>query len=125
MGIRDIKINPVEAAIQYAKDYKVTCVLKDTRTVTALPTGECYININGNSGMSKGGSGDILAGTIGALMCQGMNPDRAAYSGVYINGKAGDVAAEKCGQYGMNATELAESLKEVMKKYENELKGNK
>ena len=75
--------------------------------------------------MAKGGSGDILAGTIGALMCQGMNPDMAAYSGVYIHGKAGDVAADKYGQYGMNATELAESLKKVMKKYENELKGNK
>ncbi|MDD6857548.1 NAD(P)H-hydrate dehydratase [Lachnospiraceae bacterium HCP1S3_C3] len=125
MSIRDIKMNPVEAAIQYAKNYKITCVLKDARTVTALPTGECYININGNSGMAKGGSGDILAGTIGALMCQGMNPDMAAYSGVYIHGKAGDVAADKYGQYGMNATELAESLKKVMKKYENELKGNK
>ena len=46
------------------------CVLKDFHTITAVPYGLTYLNLSGNHGMATGGSGDVLAGVIGALLAQ-------------------------------------------------------
>jgi NAD(P)H-hydrate epimerase len=56
--------------------------------------------------MSKGGSGDVLAGLIGGLLAQKMPVEAAAKAGVYLHGKAGNLAAEHCGQYSMLARDI-------------------
>jgi NAD(P)H-hydrate epimerase len=85
----------VEAAIDFAKTYKVVCVLKDFHTVSANPCGISLLNLSGNNGMATGGSGDVLAGVIAALMVQGIKGIEASGFGVFIHGLAGDIAREK------------------------------
>ena len=105
----------VESAIDFARTYDVICVLKDFRTVTANPYGISYLNMSGNNGMATGGSGDALAGVIGALLVQGVNGVEASAMGVYIHGLAGDVAREKMGTHSVMASDIIDGLKEIWK----------
>lgn len=104
-----------ESAIDFARTYDVICVLKDFRTITANSYGLNYLNLSGNNGMATGGSGDALAGIIGALLLQGLNGVEASAFGVYIHGLAGDAAREKMGTHSIMASDIIESLKEIWK----------
>ena len=95
-----------EVAKYVSNEYNIISVLKDARTVVSDGSSRCFINTNGNSGMSKGGSGDSLTGIIGALLAEGMKPQDAARAGVFIHGAAGDIAALKCGRTSMTVTDL-------------------
>ena len=106
--------NRFEVAKSVSNEYNVISVLKDARTVVSDGSDSFYINTNGNSGMAKGGSGDSLTGIIGSLLAQGMKPYDAARVGVFIHGAAGDKAAERCGQIGMTATDLNDSIADIM-----------
>lgn len=68
----------------------------------------------GNPGMATGGSGDVLAGLIGALVAQGMAPFDAAALGVDAHGRAGDLVAGRLSQTGMMAEDLPDALAEVL-----------
>ena len=93
-------------------------VLKGAGTVTAAPDGEVRVNTTGNPGMAKGGSGDVLAGMVGALAAQGMQPFAAAYAAVCIHGAAGDRCAERLSQSAMLPTDLIEALPAVFTEIE-------
>ncbi|MCR5149495.1 MAG: NAD(P)H-hydrate dehydratase [Eubacterium sp.] len=110
-----IKKNRFEVAKKVSNEYNVISVLKDARTVVAAGGTEekFYINVNGNSGMAKGGSGDCLTGIIGALLAQGMKPYDSAVAGVFIHGASGDIAAKNKGMVGMTAQDLNDSLQKV------------
>ena len=82
----------------------------------ALPDGKAFVNHTGNCGMATGGSGDVLAGIITSLTGQGIPPIRAAYTGVWLHGAAGDLAAEIYGEYSMTPTDMLCTLKSVIKK---------
>ena len=73
-------------------------------------------NTTGNAGMATGGSGDVLTGVIAALAGYGIDPFDAAAVGAYMHGLAGDIAAERYGQWGMTAVEIEESLPAAFKK---------
>ena len=66
--------------------------------------------------MATGGSGDVLAGIIGAFLAGGLSPWEAAKLGVYIHGLAGDRAAEKKGCYSLMASDIIDALPEVLGK---------
>ncbi len=92
----------------------VICVLKDHHTTVAMPDGDAiYVNQSGNSGMSTGGSGDVLDGVIAGLLAQGCKPYIAATLGVYIHGLAGDIASEKLSEYSVMASDIIDALPEV------------
>jgi len=73
-----------------------------------------FTNTTGNPGMATGGSGDVLAGLIGALLAQGMAPFDAAVLGVHAHGRAGDVVAGRTSQTGLIAEDLPDALAEVL-----------
>lgn len=105
----DVQANREELAGRFAADHKVIIVLKGHGTL--VTDGErMYRNSTGNPGMARGGTGDVLTGLIAALIAQGMSAFDAAQLGVYIHGKAGDLAAEAKGQVGMIASDLIEFL---------------
>ena len=59
------------------------------------------MNPTGNPGLARGGSGDVLAGMLAALLACGLPAYEAAACAVYLHGAAADRAAAKCGEYGM------------------------
>jgi NAD(P)H-hydrate epimerase len=69
-----------------------------------------YRNATGNPGMATGGTGDVLAGVIGALLAQGLEPFDAAVLGVRAHGRAGDLAAARRGEVSLVASDLLDFL---------------
>ena len=88
-------------------------VLKGAGTVVAKPEGKTYINMTGNPGMAKGGSGDILAGLMLGFAASGWK--EPAQSAVFVHGYAGDLAAKKTGELGITAEILVKFLPEAIK----------
>ena len=98
----------LKTAISMARKYNIIIVLKGHYTAIIRPTGRVYFNMTGNPGMATAGAGDVLTGIITAFLAQGYNPEYAATIGVYVHGLAGDLAAEKYGQFGLVASNIAE-----------------
>lgn len=112
-SIPEIQNNRLELARKFAVDHRVTLVLKGAGTVLAGPDGRLYLNTNGNAGMAKGGSGDALAGIIGALLARGIEPLSAAAAAVYLHGAVGDLCAQKKSQAAMLPSDMIEQLPEI------------
>ncbi|MDR1593752.1 MAG: NAD(P)H-hydrate dehydratase [Prevotellaceae bacterium] len=93
-----------------SSETKSIIVVKGAHTAICLPDGEIYFNSTGNSGMAKGGSGDVLTGLITGLLARGYNSFEASVLGVYFHGLAGDKACEKYGCESMNSLDLIEFL---------------
>jgi NAD(P)H-hydrate epimerase len=103
-----------KAAEAMAKKLKCILLLKGHGTV--ITDGETtYINPTGNPGMAVGGSGDVLAGIITALLGQGIRPLEAAACGAWLHGAAGDLCAAELGQYGMLPTDMLGVLPRLLK----------
>lgn len=117
--VSDIQDHLMECAEEFARIYNLICVLKDARTITALPCGRTYVNLSGNNGMATGGSGDVLTGVIAGLIAQGTKPELAAPLGVYIHGLAGDAAAATYGSYSLMAQMLLEALPDIFLRRES------
>lgn len=115
LSVEVIKSRRFDVAAQFAEKYGVTVVLKDSNTVIATPKRELFINRNGNSGLAKGGSGDVLAGMIASFLTQGASPLAAAASGVFLHAEAGDMAAQTFTPYSMLPSDVIESIPFVLK----------
>jgi NAD(P)H-hydrate epimerase len=96
-------------ARRFAADHGVVLVLKGRGTVVT-DGHRLYVNTTGNPGMATGGTGDVLAGLIGALLAQGLEPFAAAQLGVYLHGLAGDLACAALGEVSLVATDLLDYL---------------
>lgn len=102
-------------ARQKAQELNIFIVLKDHHTQVITPDNQVFYNITGNSGMAKGGSGDVLLGIIASLLAQKYSSQNAAIFGVWLHGKAGDFAAEKYSKEAMLASDLIEELGTVFR----------
>lgn len=108
------------AAAEFAAGNGVYLILKGHRTVVAAPDGRTAINPTGNSGMAKGGSGDVLSGMVLSLLGQGMEPFDACCCAVWLHGRAGDLAAMDKGERGMTPMDLLEQIPYAMQELERE-----
>jgi len=115
--IEEILEKPVEIVRDFCHKWNVILVLKDAKTIIGHPNGEIYINTTGNPGMSVAGSGDVLTGIISGLIAQNMDPYKAAVLGVFLHGKAGDLAAKELGYHGMLAGDICRYTPEAIKMY--------
>src|SRR5438552_4950747 len=93
-----------------AEEWGQVVVLKGARTVIAAPDGSVAVAPFENPAMATGGTGDVLAGAIGALLAQGLDPFGAARLGVYLHGLAGDAVRERIGDAGLLASDLPDHL---------------
>ncbi|WP_457755234.1 NAD(P)H-hydrate dehydratase [Thermovibrio ammonificans] len=107
---------PWRHALEFARSHRVVVVLKSGRTVVATPEGQVFVNVIGNPGMATAGTGDVLAGVIGALLAMGIDAEDAAKFGVFLHSLAGDIAAKRLTQEGMKATDLITFLPEAIKR---------
>lgn len=119
--VEDINGNRLQTALEASEKWGVYVVLKGAGTVIASPDGQAVINSTGNEGMAKAGSGDVLAGVVGALLAQGMQAFQAAAAACWIHGKAGDVAAAVGGKRGMTAVDIMNALPEVYRRLERKV----
>lgn len=103
-----------ESAKAFAAGHGVYLILKGHRTVIAAPDGRLAVNPTGNSGMAKGGSGDVLSGMVLSLLGQGMEPFAACCAAVYLHGLAGDLAAAEKTERAMTPTDLLEKLPQAL-----------
>lgn len=102
----------IEDVSQMAKKYEVIILLKGERDIVCSPE-KCVQIAGGNAGMTKGGTGDVLAGLIAALNCKN-DLYLAACAGSYINKKAGEELFRRVG-YSFNASDLVDEIPKVMK----------
>jgi len=121
MSVAQIQADRLGIAERAARDWGVIIVLKGARTIVACPNGHTYVNPTGNPGMATGGSGDVLCGIIAGLIAQGLDPEAAAATGVYLHGAAGDAAFEEKGARALTAGDLMVYLPAVLKNLEHEL----
>lgn len=92
-----------------------TVLLKGAATLIASPEDVLYLNHYPNDGMATAGSGDVLAGMIGGLLGQRMEPFPATLLGVYLHSLAGDLAARERGHRGMTAPDIIENISHAFK----------
>jgi len=106
----EIQNDRVGVARKFAREWQAIVVLKGARTVIASPFGEVYLNLSGNPGMASAGMGDVLFGIIAGLLSQKYEPVDAAVLGVYLHGKAGDLALKELGGIGIIASDLIKKI---------------
>jgi NAD(P)H-hydrate epimerase len=110
----EVQSNRVGICEAVAKSWQLCVLLKGARTVVATPNESC-LNPTGNPGMATAGTGDVLAGMIGALWAQGLSSFKAAATGAYLHGLAGDLAVEELTEYSLIASDLIAYLPKALK----------
>jgi NAD(P)H-hydrate epimerase len=116
ISIKEVQSKRKEIAEKFAKDYKVTVVLKGHNTIVADYKGNLYINRTGNPGMATAGSGDVLTGVIAAFLGQDLNAFDAAKYAVYLHGLAGDLAAKEKTEISLIASDIIDKIPEAIKR---------
>lgn len=109
--IQNLQVN--EQVQEFVKEYNCIVLLKDPVDVICSPE-KCMKVTGGNAGMTKGGTGDVLAGLTAALNCKN-EPFLSACAASFFNKKAGDLLYKQVGPF-FNASDVADALPEVMKK---------
>lgn len=99
----------------FAKAHRCTVIRKGAETICARPDGRTVVFRGENPGLAKSGSGDVLAGVLGAFLCQ-LPETWAAETAVWAHSLAGAICADRLGEYGMNPTDLISAIAEATKK---------
>ena len=115
VNVADVQSNRVTVAEGFARQTNVVVVLKGAGTVVATPEGRVFVNNSGNPGMATGGTGDVLAGMIAALLAQGIVPAAAAACAVWLHGTAGDIAVTRNGVAGLLVGDIVEAVPAALK----------
>ena len=89
------------AAQRCAQRFGCVAVLKGAGTLVAAPDGRLVQNTTGNPGLARGGSGDVLAGLLAALLAQGLTAFDAALCAVWLHGAAADRCAKRTSRMTM------------------------
>lgn len=115
--ISEIASNIPHYALEFARRYRVYCVLKDAVSAVASENGELFLTTCGNPGMASAGSGDVLTGVLAAVNAwKGCDIFGRIALGVQLHAEAGDKAAEKVGEHSLMARDIIDAIPEVLMK---------
>lgn len=114
-SVHEVEAHRVEIAIEAAERYGSLVILKGAHSIIADKEGLTWLNLTGNSAMGTAGSGDVLSGLLGASCAVMSNISDAVRLGVYLHGLAGDLAAEKIGEYGVIARDILSMIPEAIR----------
>ncbi len=112
-SISDIKADRENIILTFAKENNCIVVLKEHRTLIASPKGELWINTTGNSGLARGGSGDILSGMMGSFAAQGLEPLSVAICAVWLHGESAVRCSRRKSQTAMLPHDIFYDLGEI------------
>lgn len=116
LGNRSINhFTALSEAREMAATLGIYIVLKGRYTAICAPDGRTFFNTTGNSGMATAGSGDVLTGVLTALLAQGYAPLEACLLGVWLHGKAGDIAATELSEESVTASDIVNNLPKAFK----------
>ncbi|MCU0580470.1 MAG: NAD(P)H-hydrate dehydratase [Desulfobacterota bacterium] len=118
-SVQEIQRDRIGTAREFAREYGVVLVLKGARTVIAEPAGGVFLNPTAHPVLGSGGMGDVLTGMIAGWLAQGAGLLPAAALGVFQHGAAGQRLADARGGGGILASEVADSLPELIAHPEN------
>lgn len=110
LSISEIQSNRTDIAKKFAAEYSVTLVLKGANTVVCSPDGRVFINSAGNPGLARGGSGDVLCGITGAMLCRCKNTFDAACAAVYIHSLAADKIRRELSEESVTPSRLLDNI---------------
>lgn len=113
ISVAAIEADRFSVARDFARQHQVVLLLKGARTIIAAPDGRVHINTSGNSGLSSGGTGDVLTGLIGGLLAQGCDAFAAASLAAWWHGRAAEQIAAERGAVGITASDLISQLPQV------------
>ncbi len=105
--------DPIETARTYAERWNCIVLLKGATTCVSDGT-QVRLNVSGNPGLAKGGSGDVLSGIITALLAQGLNAFDAASVGAFLLGASADVALELLKERALIARDVIEVVERTI-----------
>jgi NAD(P)H-hydrate epimerase len=111
---KEVQENRIVVSRDFSQTHRVYLVLKGHRTLIATPKGEIFINPTGNPGLASGGTGDVLTGMIGGLICQGIDILSSLQISVYLHGLAGDTVAQELGEKSLVATDLIKKIPSLL-----------
>ena len=110
-----VQADRVRAATDIASALRANVVLKGAGSIVARPDGSFDVNASGNPALATAGSGDVLAGILGALLAQGIAAEDALRIGVCVHGAAADaLVAEGIGPLGVTASELIDAARALV-----------
>ncbi len=116
LSLDTIQGDPIGILQQTASRLKAVIVLKGAHALIGLPDQRVFINTTGNHAMATAGSGDVLTGTIAAMVGAGLPLDAAVCRGVALHGAAGDIAAEAIGADGVTARDVLAHLPQALRR---------
>ncbi len=108
--VEDLQVDRIGIATDFAKRHKLYVVLKGYRTIIVTPDEKVFVNPTGCPGMATGGTGDVLAGMLGAWLAQLLDAEAACKLAVYLHGSAGELADADNGEVSMTAGDLVEHI---------------
>jgi len=113
--VKEVLDDRIGLSRNFSQSQHVHLVLKGHPTLISTPKGEVFINPTGNPGMASGGTGDVLTGMIGGLVCQGFDILSSVQIAVYLHGMAGDEGAREKGEKSLIATDIVEKIPTLLK----------
>lgn len=109
-SVDDVQADRLGMARNFAESHNVYVVLKGYRTLVATPAGKVFVNPTGCAGMATGGTGDVLAGMLGAWLAQLLDAEAACRLSVYLHGAAGELAEADTGEVSMTAGDVVDRI---------------
>lgn len=113
----------IEKVKVFAREHQFYVLIKGANSAMVMPDGQLYFNSTGNVGMATGGSGDILTGIVSSLLGQGYSSKEALIMGVYIHGRAADIAVKTIGTYSLLPSDTINYLADALIALEQEYDG--
>jgi NAD(P)H-hydrate epimerase len=113
--VKEVLDDRIGLSRDFSQSQHVHLVLKGHPSLISTPKGEIFINPTGNPGMATAGSGDVLTGMIGGLVCQGFDILPSLQIAVYLHGLAGDEGAREMGEKSLIASDLIEKIPPLLK----------
>lgn len=117
VSCEELKEDIYKYAVMLSENYDCIAVCKDAKTIVKKKDSAGYLNLSGNHGMATAGSGDVLAGILGAYVAIADDIYLNVKKGVYLHGCAGDLAARMNGERSMISSNIIEGIMQLQKGY--------